>query len=89
MALRILNSSEPDAVADEMKGAIEAEIAGAAAEVEARGAGHYRVRVVSAAFAGKTPVQRQRMVYAAIGRFLHGDAAPVHAIDQMETITPA
>jgi acid stress-induced BolA-like protein IbaG/YrbA len=89
MALRILGTADGDGVAREMKLAIEAAIDGASAEVEARGAGHYQVRVVSAAFAGKTPVQRQRMVYGAIGRFLTGDTAPVHAIDRMETTTPA
>ncbi|HEX7111812.1 MAG TPA: BolA family protein [Mizugakiibacter sp.] len=31
------------------------------------GKGHFRVRVVSAAFAGKTPIQRHRLVYAALG----------------------
>ena len=39
------------------------------------GSGHFRVRIVSAAFAGKNPIQRHRLVYAAvddlIGRGIH------------------
>ncbi len=31
------------------------------------GSGHFRVRIASAAFAGKTRVQQHRMVYAALG----------------------
>jgi BolA protein len=89
MALRILGTADTDGVAREMKSAIESAIAGAAAEVDARGAGHYEVRVVAAAFEGKSLVQRQQMVYGAIGRFLLGDTAPVHAIDRMETRTPS
>jgi BolA protein len=33
----------------------------------AREGGHYRVEIVSAAFAGRAPVQRHRLVYAALG----------------------
>lgn len=88
MALRILGTADADAVAREMKEAIEAALAGAHAEVEPRGAGHYEVRVVSAAFEGRSLVQRQQLVYGALARFLQGDTAPVHAIDRMETRTP-
>jgi len=30
------------------------------------GKGHFRVRIVSAAFAGQLPIRRHRMVYAAV-----------------------
>ncbi len=41
------------------------------------GKGHFHVRVVSAAFAGKLPLQRHRMVYAALGDLMeHG----IHAL---------
>lgn len=33
----------------------------------AEGTGHFRVRIASAALAGKTRVQQHRMVYAALG----------------------
>ncbi|TAL72444.1 MAG: BolA family transcriptional regulator [Rhodanobacter sp.] len=43
----------------------------------AEGKGHYRVRIVSAAFAGVAPVKRHRMVYAALADLMdHG----VHAL---------
>ncbi len=50
--------------------------------------GHYELRVVSGAFAGKTPVAQQRLVYSAIGHLMKGDQAPVHAIDKMDLRTP-
>lgn len=41
----------------------------------ARTGGHYRVSLVSAAFAGRTPIERHRMVYQALaplmGRGIH------------------
>jgi stress-induced morphogen len=44
--------------------------------------------VVSAAFAGLPRVRQQQKVYAAIAHLMAGDAAPVHAIDQLITKTP-
>lgn len=41
------------------------------------GGGHYRVDIVSAAFAGKTTVARHRMVFAAAGDLMRG---PIHAL---------
>ncbi|MCE5233365.1 MAG: BolA family protein [Mizugakiibacter sp.] len=47
------------------------------------GQGHFRVRVTSEAFAGKTPIQRHRLVYAAVGDLiparLHALAIEAHA----------
>jgi BolA protein len=43
----------------------------------ADGRGHFRVHIVSAAFAGKPSVQRHRMVYAALGDQLKTD---IHAL---------
>ena len=41
------------------------------------GSGHFRVRVVSAAFAGKSAIQRHRLVYAAVNDLIgHG----IHAL---------
>ena len=39
-------------------------------------------------FAGRSRVQQQQAVYAAIAHLMKGDAAPVHAIDQLVTATP-
>lgn len=38
---------------------------------------HFRVRIVSAAFAGKPRVERQRMIYAALGELM---GKPIHAL---------
>ncbi|MGH8213119.1 MAG: BolA family protein [Rhodanobacteraceae bacterium] len=52
------------------------------------GSGHFRVRIVSAAFAGKTPIERHRMVYAALdefmGRGIHALAIEARAPDRDE-----
>jgi BolA protein len=48
------------------------------------GSGHFRVRIVSAAFAGRNPIQRHRLVYAAVGDLIgHG----IHAL-AIEARTP-
>jgi BolA protein len=46
---------------------------------------HFRVEIVSAAFEGKTRVERQRMVYALLAEQLSAD---LHAL-ALKTITPA
>jgi len=43
----------------------------------ASGRGHFRVEIVSAAFAGEPPVARHRRVYAALGDLLQTD---IHAL---------
>jgi len=48
-------------------------------------ADHWQAVVVSAAFEGKTPVARQRAVFAALGEMMHG---PIHALT-LKTLTPA
>ncbi|WP_379655279.1 BolA family protein [Pseudoxanthomonas sp. UC19_8] len=41
------------------------------------GRGHFKVRVVSEAFAGKLPLARHRLVYAALGPMMQTD---IHAM---------
>jgi BolA protein len=41
------------------------------------GGGHYNLRIVSAAFAGKGTVARHRLIYDAAGDLMRG---PVHAL---------
>jgi stress-induced morphogen len=48
------------------------------------GGDHYEAKVVSTAFAGKGPVDRHRLVYAALGDAMRG---PIHAL-ALETETP-
>jgi BolA protein len=41
------------------------------------GRGHFRVRIVSRKFAGAKPLERHRMVYAALGDLMQTD---IHAV---------
>ncbi len=50
--------------------------------------GHYRIDVVSTAFAGKSMLESQRLVLGAIKHLINGDRAPVHAVDSLTTRTP-
>ena len=43
----------------------------------ASGRGHFRVEIVSAAFAGKAPLARHRLVYGALGALMQTD---IHAL---------
>lgn len=72
--------SIPDALRD----AVLAKLPGAVVEVSG-GDGHYSLRVVSAAFAGKGTLERHRLVLGAVAHLMQGDRAPVHAIDQLVT----
>lgn len=49
------------------------------------GRGHFNVRVVSAAFKGKLPLARHRMVYAAVGTMMETD---IHALSIDAQIPP-
>ena len=51
----------------------------------ATGRGHFRVEIVSAAFAGQSPVTRHRTVYAALGSLMDTD---IHALS-IRAQTPA
>jgi acid stress-induced BolA-like protein IbaG/YrbA len=86
MSLEMLNS--PDRVVERMRSAIEQALPGATIEIRASSPGHFEIRVVSAVFRGKGRVDQQRLVLAAIAPLMHGDAAPVHAIDRLETLLP-
>ena len=41
------------------------------------GSGHFRVRIVSAAFAGKSAIERHRLVYAALDQLIGNG---IHAV---------
>jgi BolA protein len=49
------------------------------------GGGHFRAVVVSAQFDGRSPVERQRLVYRALENVMGGE---IHALS-MKTLTPA
>jgi BolA protein len=49
------------------------------------GKGHFRVRIVSDAFAGLRPIQRHQLVYKALGEMMETD---IHALS-IAALTPA
>ena len=50
------------------------------------GRGHFAVRIVSVAFAGKPPLARHRLVYAALGELMQTD---IHALSIQAEPPPA
>ena len=81
--LSTFQGSIPDAI----RAAIEDKVEGSKAEVQG-GGGHYQIVVTAAVFAGKSTLDRQRLVYSAIAHLMQGDTAPVHAVDSLTTKTP-
>jgi stress-induced morphogen len=65
---------------------IEAAIPGARVEVVPASPGHFEIAVTAEAFAGKSMVQQQQMVYKAIAPLMAGDGAPMHAVDKLRTV---
>jgi acid stress-induced BolA-like protein IbaG/YrbA len=89
LPLQILSQpSDPARTAEALRRAIREQIPDARVEVAAGGAGHFELRVTSASFAGQSRLRQQQRVYAAIAALLKGEAAPVHAIDRLETRLP-
>jgi stress-induced morphogen len=78
-----INMSE--SIVESLRQAVLAAIPDAKVEAQANSPGHFQLRVVSPAFAGKSMVQQQQLVYAAIADLMRGDNAPVHAIDRLQT----
>jgi stress-induced morphogen len=71
---------------DEIRARIRAALPDAEVRVtDTTGGGdHFAATVVSAAFAGKGPVDRHRLVYAALGDAMRG---PIHAL-ALDTLSP-
>jgi len=51
----------------------------------ARDGGHFTVHIVSTAFAGKTLIQRHRLVYAAVADLMRGE---IHALSIAKARVP-
>jgi acid stress-induced BolA-like protein IbaG/YrbA len=86
MALQI--HPPPRETIDRIEEAIRAAIPDIAELAVTGSGGHFEIRVVSPVFEGKKTLDKQRLVYGAITELMKGDAAPVHAIDRLETLTP-
>ncbi len=85
MALQIMDPNRD--LHTEIRSKIEAAIPDAKVEVSG-GGGHFEIRVISSVFEGKSTLDKQRLVYSAITPLMSGDAAPLHAVDRLETLTP-
>ena len=70
--------------ADTIRQMIETGLPGSRAEVQGADGVHFEAVVVCAAFAGKLPLARHRMVYATLGEKMGGE---IHAL-QLRTLTP-
>jgi stress-induced morphogen len=86
MATPIYDSS--DDICRALHDAIATALPDAQVRAAANSPGHFELEVVSSAFAGKSMVQQQQLVYGAIKDLMAGDGAPVHAIDRLRTKTP-
>ncbi len=51
----------------------------------AKDGGHFTVRIVSAAFTGKTLIQRHRLIHAALADLMHRE---IHALSISKAKTP-
>jgi acid stress-induced BolA-like protein IbaG/YrbA len=67
-----------------IKNLIEQGLPGAHAEVHGPDGVHFEAVVICAAFAGKLPLARHRMVYATLGERMGGE---IHALS-LKTLTP-
>ena len=74
-------------ITEAIEQAITSKIADAKVEVRG-GGGHYDISVVSSAFAGKSTLEKHRMVLGAIAHLMSGDLAPVHAVDSIKATAP-
>jgi acid stress-induced BolA-like protein IbaG/YrbA len=68
----------------EIAALIEQNLAGAQAQVQTDGQGHYEALVICAAFAGKRSLQRHQMVYGTLGERVGRE---IHAL-ALKTFTP-
>ncbi len=85
--VEIVDQPKTHETAERMREAVAEALPGARIEVTGEGS-HFSLRVESAAFAGRDRLARQRLVLRAIAHLMKGEAAPVHAIDRLETVLP-
>lgn len=76
-----------DELVTALRESIEAALPDASAEVTANGGRHFSIVVRAASFHGQKTLDKQRRVYAAIAHLMGDDDAPVHAIDEMKTLS--
>ncbi|MFT3792589.1 MAG: BolA family protein [Rudaea sp.] len=67
-----------------IKNLIERGLPGAKVEVQGADGVHFEAVVIADAFAGRLPLARHRLVYAALGELMGGE---IHALS-LKTLTP-
>ncbi len=88
MALQIINAGPPaEEIIEGIRKCILDAIPGAEIEISSGGPGHFEIRVTSPAFAGKSRVGQQQLVYGAIAHLMAGNNPVVHAVDRLECLT--
>lgn len=89
MALQIINAGpSPADIAAQIRQAIAQALPEAVIEVRPQGPGHFEIDVTDGAFAGKSRVRQQQLVYGAIAHLMAGPNPPVHAVDRLECRLP-
>lgn len=81
---RIAPQSSPLMDTQTIKTLIEQGLPGASAQVHGADGVHFEATVICAVFAGKLPLARHRLVYAALGERMGGE---IHALS-LKTLTP-
>jgi len=85
--MEIAGQATTHETAEHLREAVAEALPGARVELHGDG-NHFRLHVESSVFAGKRTLARQRLVLRAIAHLMKGEAAPVHAIDRLVTVTP-
>lgn len=75
-------------VPEAIERAIKEKMADASVSVRG-GGGHYEIEVVSQVFAGKSTLEKHRLVLTSIAHLMQGNDAPVHAVDSIRATVPA
>ena len=88
MKLNTLGGGGGSPVSAQIRDAILQALPGAEVRVSVGQPGHFSLSVRSAQFQNQSRVACQRLVLKAIAPLMSGDRAPVHAIDQLETLSP-
>lgn len=88
MKLNTIGGGAGSPITAQIHDAILQALPGAEVRVSVGQPGHFSLSVRSAQFQSQSRVACQRLVLKAIAPLMSGERAPVHAIDQLETLLP-
>jgi acid stress-induced BolA-like protein IbaG/YrbA len=81
-----LETGDGGGIVGQLREAIAQALPGAEVRVSAGQPGHFSLSVRAGQFQNQSRLTCQRLVYKAIAHLMSGERAPVHAIDQLETV---